>query len=93
MLLPVPLNLHSGRFAENVLRMYQVSVHQPSGKLLRKQLFAQLPLARAYFESLLRVPQPQAVEVRLIEQQDARSRYLLDCKRVKATLTERGQGA
>jgi hypothetical protein len=42
---------------------------------------------------LLRVPQPQAVEVRLIEQQDARSRYLLDCKRVKVTLIERGQGA
>ncbi len=70
--------------------MYQVSVYQLSGKLLRKQLFAQLPLAQAYFESLLRVPQPQAVEVRLIEQQDDCSRYLLDCKRVKATLRASG---
>jgi hypothetical protein len=70
--------------------MHHVSVHQLSGKLLRKQLFAQLPLAQAYFDSLLRVPQPQAVEVRLIEQQDACSKYLLDCKRVKANLMQRG---
>jgi hypothetical protein len=70
--------------------MYQVSVHQFSGKLLRKQLFAQLPLAQAYFNSLLRVPQPEEAEVRLIEQKDACSRYLLDCKRVKATLMARG---
>lgn|GEM_PF-4644583 len=64
--------------------MFIVSIHLPKGKLLRKQLFSQYALAEAYFESLARVPQPQPVEIRLIEEKEDFTRYLLNWKQIAA---------